>query len=57
LELQVMTDAKKAARISSHAAKVREIARGIFDMSERRIVMKFVSDAAKLAAHLMPPPG
>lgn len=50
-----MTDEKKAARIKSRTAKVREIARGIFDRSERRIIMKFVSDAAKLAEHLASP--
>ena len=47
-----MTDAKKIARISKRAATVREIARGIFDKSERRVVLKFVSDAARLAEHL-----
>lgn len=52
--VQAMTDAKKAARIGKHAPKVREIARGIFDRSERRVVLKFISDAAKLAEHVPP---
>ena len=52
-----MTNAKKALRICTRATKVREIARGIFDLSERRIVLKFISDAAKLAEHLLPQSG
>ena len=54
--MQAMTDDKKAARIMKRAQTVREIAQGIFDRTERRVVMKFVSDAAKLAEHLPPSP-
>ena len=45
-------DDKQLARICSRADEVREIAQGIFDKAERRVVLKFVADAKKLAAKL-----
>lgn len=35
---------------SRRAAKIREIAQGIFDKGERRTVLTFVADAEKLVA-------
>ena len=42
-----MPDKDKEAEIR-RMAKIREIARGIFDKSERRAVMSLVSDYEKL---------
>jgi hypothetical protein len=36
--------------LSRRAARIREIAQGIFDKAERQTVLKFVADAEKLAA-------
>ena len=45
-----MLDKDEAAEFRRRAAKVREIAQGIFDETERRLVLKFVSDSEKLVA-------
>ena len=39
----------KAAVIRSRAVEVREIAKGIFDKTERQILLKFVEDCESLA--------
>ena len=48
-----MTDDKKIARICSRAVQICEIARGIFDKAERRVVLKFVADFEAIAARRM----
>jgi hypothetical protein len=45
-----MPDTEALAIVSSRADKVREIANGIFDKGERRIVVNFVAAAEKVAA-------
>ena len=45
-----MSPDSAAVDFSRRAAKIREIARGIYDKSERRVVVKFVNDAEKLLA-------
>ena len=44
-----MPHRKCRADFSRRAEKVREIADGIFDHAERSVVLRFVSDAEKLA--------
>jgi hypothetical protein len=44
-----------AAEFFQRANKVRKIARGIFDKTERRIVLKFVRDGEKMAAKTVTP--
>jgi hypothetical protein len=39
---------EKAANFHDRAKKVREIARGLFDKTERRIVLRFVADSEKV---------
>jgi hypothetical protein len=39
---------------SRRASKVRNIAQGIFDKTERGVVLKFVADAEKLAGAASP---
>jgi len=38
---------EKIADFLDRAEKVREIARGLFDQAERRIVLRFVADSLK----------
>ena len=45
-----MQDKDAAAEFHRRAEKVREIAQGIFDQTERRLVLKFVADSEKLVA-------
>jgi hypothetical protein len=49
-----MPHTKCRASFSRRAGKVRNIAKGIFDKTERRIVLKFVADAEKLAGAASP---
>jgi hypothetical protein len=37
------------ANLRGHAAEVRRIARGIFDHTERRTVLRFVAQSVKLS--------
>jgi hypothetical protein len=41
---------EKITEFRERADKVREIAQGVFDKGERRIVLRFVADSEKLAA-------
>jgi hypothetical protein len=45
-----MEDKEADSQFHRRANKVREIAKGIFDKTERRFLMKFVSDCEKLVA-------
>ena len=44
-----MQDKRTAAEFHQRAAEVRTIARGIFDKTERQLLLKFVDDCEKLA--------
>lgn len=44
-----MQDKDFVAEFGRRADKVREIAEGIFDKTERRFLLKFVADCQKLA--------
>jgi len=44
-----MQDKKPGTQFYRRAEEVREIAKGLFDRSEREIVMQFVAEAEKLA--------
>jgi hypothetical protein len=43
-----MPHARKRIDFRYRAAQVREIAEGIFDKTERRVVLQFVADAERL---------
>jgi hypothetical protein len=45
-----MSIAGQPEKLSARSARVREIARGIFDKMDRADVLKFVEDAVKLEA-------
>jgi hypothetical protein len=45
-----MRDKDSVAEFGRRADKVRKIAEGIFDKTERRFLLKFVGDCEKLAA-------
>ena len=51
-----MQDKVTVAEFHRRANRVREIAKGIFDKTERRFLMKFVSDCEKLVAQDGPLP-
>ncbi|HXL71209.1 MAG TPA: hypothetical protein VN935_08195 [Rhizomicrobium sp.] len=46
-----------AAKLYHRAKEVRKIARGIFDETELRILLKFVRDSEKMAAETLSPKG
>ena len=45
-----MPSDKRLASFHDRAVEAREIARGIFDQTERRVVLELLTDAEKLAA-------
>ncbi len=45
-----MPHVKKRAKFSQRAVRVRDIAQGIYDKTERRVVLNFVTDAERLVA-------
>jgi len=45
-----MPDTKALKIVGSRADEVRAIAKGIFDKGERRVVLRFVAAAQKVAA-------
>jgi len=51
-----MQNKDTAAEFHRRAVKVREIAQGIFDNTERRFLLKFVSDSERFFARRGPLP-
>ena len=45
-----MQDQEVVAEFQRRADRVRKVAKGIFDKTERRFLLKFVADCEKLAA-------